>query len=212
MAVDQNRGRGQKGTVWQSEPGKNLTFSLLLTPAFLDPKQQFVLTAAVSLAVAQWLETLIHADVHIKWPNDIYVGDRKIGGILIENILKGRTWKSSIVGIGLNINQTVFPAGISERATSVKQILHRDCQLSALLPDLCKHIEREYLELKAGRCGPILGNYTRRLYRINELHPYLIDGIKVHGILRGVTETGRIQLDFNGHLVDFDIKEIAFVF
>ena len=212
MAVDQSRGRGQKGTVWQSEPGKNLTFSLLLTPAFLNPKQQFVFTAAISLAVAQWLETLIHADVFIKWPNDIYVGDRKIGGILIENILKGKTWKSSIVGIGLNINQTVFPTGIGERATSVKQILHRDCQLSALLPDLCNHIEREYLELKAGRFEPVLDNYTRRLYRINELHPYLIDGIKVPGILRGVTETGRLQMDFNGHLVDFDIKEIAFVF
>src|SRR3546814_4243945 len=79
MAVDQYGGRGQKGTVWQSEPGKNLTFSLLLTPTFIDPKQQFVLTAAISLAMARWLEALTRVDVTIKWPNDIYIGDRKIG-------------------------------------------------------------------------------------------------------------------------------------
>src|SRR5690606_4492328 len=100
MAVDQYAGKGQKGTSWQSEPGKNLTFSLLLTPAFLDPKNQFSLTVAMSLAVARWLESLLRAAVTIKWPNDIYVSDRKIGGILIENILKGNIWKSAIVGIG----------------------------------------------------------------------------------------------------------------
>jgi len=210
MAVDQCDGRGQKGTVWQSEPGKNLTFSLLLTPTFLHPKQQFVLTAAISLAVARWLESL-RISVKIKWPNDIYVADRKIGGILIENILKGKTWKSAVVGIGINVNQTMFPVDIRERTTSVKQILHRDCQISALLRDLCTYIEREYFALKAGRFDALLGDYKQRLYRLDELRPYLVDGINVSGVLRGVTETGRLQIDFNGHLVDFDIKEIAFV-
>jgi len=211
MAVDQHDGRGQKGTVWQSEPGKNLTFSLLLTPGFLDPKQQFVLTAAISLAVSRWLESLTNTDIKIKWPNDIYVADRKIGGILIENILKGKTWKSAVVGIGINVNQTVFPADIRERTISVKQILHKDCQISSLLGDLCKHIEREYFALKAGRFDALLGDYKQRLYRLGELRPYLVDGINVSGVLRGITETGRLQIDFNGHLVDFDIKEIAFV-
>ena len=211
MAVDQHDGRGQKGTVWQSEPGKNLTISLLLTPTFLDPKQQFALTAAISLAVARWLESLTHVSVKIKWPNDIYIGDRKIGGILIENILKGKSWKSAVIGIGININQTIFPAGIQYQATSVKQILHKDCQVSELLPDLCKHIEQEYIALKSGRFDTTLADYKQKLYRLNELHPYLVEGINVSGVLRGVTETGRLQIDFNGHLVDFDIKEIAFV-
>jgi len=211
MAVDQHDGRGQKGTVWQSEPGKNLTISLLLTPTFLDPKQQFALTAAISFAVARWLESLTHVSVKIKWPNDIYIGDRKIGGILIENILKGKSWKSAVIGIGININQTIFPAGIQHQATSVKQILHKDCQVSELLPDLCKHIEQEYIALKSGRFDTTLADYKQKLYRLNELHPYLVEGINVSGVLRGVTETGRLQIDFNGHLVDFDIKEIAFV-
>ncbi len=211
MAVDQHDGRGQKGTLWQSEPGKNLTFSLLLIPTFLDPKQQFVLTAAISLAVARWMESLIPGNVKIKWPNDIFVGDRKIGGILIENILKGKTWKSAVVGIGININQTLFPTEIQQHATSVKQILHKDCQVSKLLPDLCKHIEQEYIALKLGRFDTALADYKQRLYRLNEERPYLVDGINVSGVLRGVTETGRLQIDFNDHLVDFDIKEIAFV-
>ena len=211
MAVDQHGGRGQKGTVWQSEPGKNLTFSVLLTPTFLDPKQQFVLTAAISLAVARWLEALTRVDVKIKWPNDIYIADRKIGGILIENILKGKTWKSAVVGIGINVNQTSFPAEIRARTTSVKQILHRDCHVSELLADLCNYIEREYIALKLGRFEVVLADYKQRLYRRDELHPYLVEGINVSGVLRGVSETGRLQIDFNGHCVDFDIKEIAFV-
>lgn len=211
MAVDQHDGRGQKGTAWQSEPGKNLTFSLLLTPTFLDPKHQFRLTASISLAVARWLASLTQVAATIKWPNDIYIGDRKIGGILIENILKGKTWKSAVVGIGINVNQTVFPAAIQQQTTSVKQILHRDCEVSGLLPDLCKHIEREYIALKSGRFEALFASYTQRLYRLGESRPYLVDGISVEGVLRGVTETGRLQIDFNGHLVDFDIKEIAFV-
>src|SRR5690606_35575905 len=210
MAVDQHDGRGQKGTVWQSEPGKNLTISMLLNPTFLDPKQQFVLTAAISLAVAQWLESLTHVSVKIKWPNDTYIGDRKIGGILIEHILKGKSWKSAVIGIGININQTIFPARIQHLATSVKQILHRDCQVSELVPDLCKHIEQQYIALKSGRFDTTLADYKQKLYRLNELHPYLVEGINVSGVLRGVTETGRLQIDFNAHLVDFDIKEIAF--
>jgi len=211
MAVDQYNGRGQKDAVWQSEPGKNLTFSMLLMPTFLEPKQQFVLTAAISLAVARWLESLTRVTVKIKWPNDIYIGDRKIGGILIENILKGKTWKSAIVGIGINVNQTSFPPTIRKQATSVKQILHRDCQVSDLLADLCRHIEREYGALKSGNSDTTLADYRQQLYRLGEQHPYSVDGVTVQGILQGVSETGRLQIDFDGHLAEFDIKEIAFV-
>ena len=211
MAVDQYAGRGQKGTTWQSEPGKNVTCSLLLMPSFLDPKHQFDLTAAISLAIAQWLESLLQLSVKIKWPNDMYVGDRKIGGILIENILKGKVWKSAVIGIGINVNQTEFPPEIQAHTTSVKQILHTDCDLTKLLTDLCQYIERVYTALKRGENNTLLTLYKQHLYRLGELHPFLVDGVRVEGILSGVTETGRLQVDFNGHTVDFDIKEIAFV-
>ncbi len=210
MAVDQFSGRGQKGTTWLSEPGKNLTFSVLLTPTFLDPKHQFSLTVAISTAIAGWLESILGTHVRIKWPNDLYVGDQKIGGILIENILKGKVWKSAIVGIGINVNQTDFPEAIRKRTTSIKQILHSDSQIQDLLPDLCLAIEQAYRSLKSGKSETQLATYRQHLYRLGELHPFLIDGVRVDGILHGVTDMGRLQLDFNGHIVDFDIKEVAF--
>jgi len=211
MAVEQYAGRGQQGTAWQSEPGKNLTFSVLLMPSFLDPKYQFRLTVAISIALAQWLELLLHTPVTIKWPNDIYVGDRKIGGILIENILQGKVWKSAVVGIGINVNQTEFSPSIGAHTASVKQILHSDCELTELLTDLCGHIERSYRGLKSGIYDAQLAFYTQHLYRRGALHPFLVEGVRVSGVLSGVTESGRLQVDFNGHLVDFDIKEITFV-
>jgi len=149
--------------------------------------------------------------VAIKWPNDLYIGDRKIGGILIENILAGRHWKSAIIGIGINVNQTTFAPAIRERATSVKQILQRDTDLTALMADLCRQIAHTYEALKAGAQHAQLTYYQQHLYRRGELHPFLVDGVRVDGVLTGVTETGRLQLNFNGYVVDFDIKEVAFV-
>lgn len=211
MAVDQYAGRGQKGTVWQSEPGRNLTISMLLTPTFLDPQRQFSLTVAVSLAIVRWLESVLRRPVRVKWPNDLYVGDKKIGGILIENLLQGRRWKSAIVGIGINVNQTAFPSAIDRHTTSIKQLLHRESVITGLLEGLRVFIHREYSALQEGRSAEQLAEYTQHLYRLGERHPFLVDGVRVEGVLIGVTETGRLQLDFNGHMVDFDIKEVGFV-
>jgi len=211
LAVHQFAGRGQQGATWFSEPGRNLTFSLLLMPTFLNPKHQFRLTVAISLAIARWLEQLLSVGVKIKWPNDIYVGDRKIGGVLIENILKGKAWKSAIVGIGINVNQTDFPAAIRRRITSIKDYLREDSDIGELLTALCRSIEREYLALKQGQTEAQLASYKQRLYRLGERHPFLVSGVKVDGILLDITETGRLQIDFGGHVADFDIKEVAFV-
>jgi len=211
MAVDQYAGRGQKGAVWVSEPGKNLTFSLLLTPTFLHPRHQFLLTVAISVAIAKCLETLLPEPVKIKWPNDLFVGDRKIGGILIENILKGNVWKSAIVGIGINVNQTAFPTDIARHTSSIYHLLHQETDLLTLLHDLGRHIEQAYNELKQSAHENLLAYYRQHLYRLNERHPFLVEGIRVHGTVTGVTENGRLQVTFDGHMADFDIKEIAFV-
>ncbi len=211
MAVDQYAGKGQKGASWYSEPSKNLTFSILLTPDFINPKHQFRLTVAISLAIVKWLESLLHITVKVKWPNDIHIGDKKIGGILIENILKGKVWKSAIVGIGINVNQTDFPEAFHTRTTAIKQILQKDSDIRELLSELCGYIEREYLTLKGGGHEMQLASYKQHLYRLGELHPFLVDGVKVTGILSGVTESGRLMIDFNGYVVDFDIKEVSFL-
>lgn len=211
MAVEQTAGRGQQGAKWETAAGENLTFSVLLKPVFLLPTHQFRLTVAISLAIAEWLGSLLPVEVKIKWPNDLYVGNKKIGGILIENILKGNTWKAAIIGIGVNVNQVVFPDQIRHRVSSIKQILQKDNDIPGLLSDLCFYLDQEYAALRNGQHATQLTRYRQKLYRYGELHPFLIDGIQVDGVLRGVTDGGRLQLDFNGHVVDFDIKEVAFV-
>ena len=128
MAEDQFAGRGQRENVWHAEPGKNLTFSILLKPAFIDAQSQFDVTRAASLGVYDALMPLLGHKLKIKWPNDIYYGSKKLGGMLIENILQGSQIKHSVVGIGLNINQEHFPDNAGN-ATSVKQILHKDYDL-----------------------------------------------------------------------------------
>lgn len=109
MAREQTAGRGQRGNSWEAEPGANITLSMLLRPNGLHPSRQFLVSQAVSMAIVDLLDRLLPGhDVSVKWPNDIYVGDRKICGILIENTITGQAIDRTIVGIGLNVNQTVF--------------------------------------------------------------------------------------------------------
>ena len=110
LTEDQTRGRGQMGNKWLTEKGKNLTFSIVLYPSFLRPNQHFYLTQFVSIAIQEVIQELLpDKGIKIKWPNDLYVENRKLAGILIENILSGHRIQSSILGIGLNVNQVQFP-------------------------------------------------------------------------------------------------------
>ena len=143
MAESQFAGRGQQQNKWHSEPGKNLTFSLLLRPSFLSVNDQFDLVRAMSLGVFDALQPLLGDQLKIKWPNDIYYADKKLGGMLIENLLQGAQIKNAIIGIGLNINQEHFP-GEAGNAVSLKQILQKNYDLRGLLADICNHIEAYY--------------------------------------------------------------------
>src|SRR5690606_10094291 len=129
--------------------GQNLTFSLLLKPSFLAIKNQFSLNMAISIALNNALQPLVGNGISIKWPNDIYYQNRKLGGILIENIISGQSFKSSIIGIGLNVNQQHFQPELKDRATSIYQILHKDVNLDELLAVICSQIESQYLKLKS---------------------------------------------------------------
>lgn len=211
MAVHQTAGKGQQGATWESEPGKNLTFSLLLNPVSTAPSHQFALTVVVSLALVEFLEKLLPGQqVQIKWPNDIYVGGRKIAGILIENSISGRRWKHAVIGIGLNVNQINFPAAFRKRVTSLQLLTGQEYHLDELLAGLCAAIETNYEGMELSATPWLLGQYVKKLYRYNEPATYLIDGVPVPGKIAGVTLQGRLQLDFNGHIVDFGIKEVEF--
>lgn len=208
MAVEQYAGKGQAGNVWQSEPGKNLTCSILLNPHFLSPKDQFDLNIAVSLSIIDTLRPILGEKLRIKWPNDIYFMDKKIGGILIENMLRGMTWKHAIIGLAINVNQTEFDN--HAKASSLKQLLDRDFNINELLSSLCRQLSIEYELLKQGnseqRC-----RYKHNLYRLGQPADFMVGGQRKNGTLLDISKEGKLIVDFDGQLTEFGIKEIAFV-
>jgi len=211
MAENQYAGRGQHQNGWHAEPGKNLTFSILLKPSFVAIHDQFDLTRAISLGVFDALEPLLGDKLKIKWPNDIYYGDYKLGGMLIENMIQGGQIKSSIIGIGLNINQQNFPAHLPN-AISLKQILHQDYGLETLLSEICRHIEAWYLNLKAGKISFVRNSYLARLYWLNEQKGFKAGDRFFEGTIKDVMFNGLLVVeDTNKHILEFTLKEIEFL-
>ena len=210
MAVEQYAGRGQVGTEWQSQRGKNLTASILLCPNFLQPSQQFTINVAICLGIQQALSAIVNQKVLIKWPNDIYVDNKKIGGILIENILQGNTWKYAIIGIGLNVNQTDFPE-TAKNAGSLIKLLHETYSIEKLLTEICNCIEYHYDQLKLGKQVLQKVLYLQRLYGMNETRQFKVNDILVEGKIIDVDDNGNLVVDFNGHLAKFGFKEIEYL-
>lgn len=210
MAETQFAGRGQQDNKWHSEPGKNLTISLLLNPSFLAVADQFDLTRAISLGVMDALDPLLGDQLKIKWPNDIYYGDKKLGGMLIENLLQGNKIKNSIIGIGLNVNQDKFPDEAA-RAISIKQILQKDYDLRALLADICSHIEGWYLNLRAGKKETVRIAYLDRLYALNQQRSFKTNGEVFEGRIKSVRNNGLLVMDTNNGEQEFSLKEIEFI-
>jgi len=210
MAENQFTGRGQQENRWHSEPGKNLTFSVLLKPSFLGVLNQFDLTRAISLGVFDALQPTLGDQLKIKWPNDIYYGDRKLGGMLIENIVQGGQIKNAIIGIGLNVNQENFDAGASN-AVSVKQILQRDYDLRILLLEICNHIEAYYLNLKAGKVDFVRNEYLKRLYWLNENKSFKTQSHVFEGKITNVKDNGLLVVTVGDKETAYNLKEIEFL-
>lgn len=211
MADHQFAGRGQHSNVWEAEKGKNLTISILLNPSFLDLSQQFYLNKAVSLGINDCLRTIIGENCKIKWPNDIYFKDQKLGGVLIENLSIGNKLKASVVGIGINVNQQNFGSE-ARRATSLSKILQQDYPLNDLLKQLCKCIENRYLQLSKEGLKSLDKEYLARLFRLNESFEYLIDDTIYKGIIKGVAEQGYLLLQIDDELKSLDLKQVKFIF
>lgn len=212
MAEHQFAGRGQLDNVWHAEPGKNLTFSLLLRPSFIAVEKQFILNMLVSVALSNVLLKYLPLGLSVKWPNDIYIGDKKIGGVLIENTLVGSNIKQSIIGIGLNINQSVFDDSLKERTVSISQILQQDVNLMVLLNEICTQIEQLYLRMKSGADTTLRNLYVSRLYRLNKLAKYRTNDNVFEGMIEGISPAGLLQIKpLNGQVVEFGFREVAFI-
>lgn len=209
MAEDQYAGRGQSDNKWLSEPGQNLTFSFYLTTETIPPELQFDLNIAVSLAINDVLKALIGLNVYIKWPNDVYYKNCKIGGVLIENSLVGRTWKRAIIGIGLNVNQTVFNPEL-QNVSSLNLILNQTVDKSELLKLLCERL--------SFRCNHFLSHketnrqeYIKNLYRFDVPAKFLLNNNVVVGTIKGVDDYGRILILMENELRCFSLKELAYI-
>lgn len=206
----QTAGRGQRGNQWEAEPGHNLTVSLVLRPTFLQATEQFWLNMAVSLGITDALDPLVGNGLRVKWPNDLYVDNQKLGGILIENTLQGYTMAWSVIGMGLNVNQTLFQY---PTATSLQQRtpLPEGYDLQGVLTALLEGIERRYLQLRAGQRDGLKAAYLHRLFRYEEEHVFRADGQTFRGTITGVDATGRLILQIGDDRRDFGFKEIEFV-
>jgi BirA family biotin operon repressor/biotin-[acetyl-CoA-carboxylase] ligase len=211
MAEHQFAGRGQKSNVWESEKGKNLTISIYLRPTFLAINDHFDLNKAISLGVTDCLNNILGDNCKIKWPNDIYLHDKKIGGILIENVIKGYNIKESVVGIGINVNQINFSTNL-DRVNSIAKVLHKDYNLDLLLSELCQNIESRYLQLKAGKKALLAVDYQARLFRLREVHQFEIGNTIIKGTITGVTATGKLSVQINNEVKELDLKEVKFIF
>jgi BirA family biotin operon repressor/biotin-[acetyl-CoA-carboxylase] ligase len=168
FALHQFAGKGQRGKTWNAAPGENITISIVLHPDFPNNQHPFLLSMVVSLSCIDLYKGFGLSNLSIKWPNDIYWGDRKAGGILIENVFRANEWKAAIVGIGLNINQTLFPQ--QETLTvSLKQITGQDHDPITLAKQLCLQLEKRYNQLFERKGDSLLMEYNSLLYKKGEV-------------------------------------------
>lgn len=204
----QTAGRGQRGNTWESHPGMNLTFSVILKPTFLAIKDQFLLSMITSLAIRDCLAAMCSDPVFIKWPNDILIKQSKICGTLIENQLIGEQFSYAVVGIGLNINQQQFNIPM---ATSLSLIVGKDFDLQDILEGLLSHLESRYLQLRQGRAQDLKEDYLKHLYRLNEHHTFQSGDDQFWGKILGIDDQGRLRVLIRDQEKDFGVKEISFV-
>lgn len=206
VAGNQTQGKGQRGNVWQSHPNQNILASYVYFPTFLKTDQQFYLIKAVSLAIKDLLDKYLIDKARIKWPNDIYINDLKITGILIESSTKGDYMGNSIIGIGMNVNQKQFENQVN--ATSIVLETGIGCNLEMLFSELSYHLEKRYLMLK--RSPKALDHeYQNALYRLNEKTYFILDGQQTELVIIGVDELGQLKLRNDlGEIIQYGMHQI----
>jgi BirA family biotin operon repressor/biotin-[acetyl-CoA-carboxylase] ligase len=211
IAGKQSNGRGTDTNTWESEAGKNLTFSLILYPTF-SADQQFVLNKAISLGICDYLQAALPGHkVSIKWPNDIYIGDKKACGILIQNSVMGNSLVCVVVGIGLNVNQTVFTSD-APNPVSMKMSSGVDYDLDAVLQSLLFAVSKRYAQVKPDTNRKIENDYLSVLYRFREWHHYIVKGVNLLARITGTSPYGQLLLATEaGEDLVCDLREVKIV-
>ena len=213
----QTAGRGQRGHEWHSQKGENLTFSVVLEPTFVPIAEQFAVSEVVALSLVDMLAEY-GIEARIKWTNDIYVGDRKLVGILIEHSLAISTLRRTIVGVGINVNQTEFDASLPN-PVSMAQLLGKQLNAEEILQRFLAHLQCNYealREMQNAKCemqNVLHERYNELLYRLNEYHTYALpSGERFEAKILGTASSGALRLENEaGEIKDYLFKEVEFI-
>ncbi|MGQ0737871.1 MAG: biotin--[acetyl-CoA-carboxylase] ligase [Bacteroidota bacterium] len=212
FAHEQTAGKGQRGRAWASEPGANIAISIVVNPAPLPLNRQFQLSACVAVSVHEFFIKYAGNETKIKWPNDLYWQDRKAGGILVESVVSGREsgvgWRWAIIGIGININQTSFPAELPN-PVSLKQISGKEHNPVMLAKELCIIIENYFQQLIIKGFDNIYDKYQQYLYKRNEKVKLKKGNRVFQAIIKSVSPSGKLIVQ---HSIEEDPATIGFDF
>lgn len=210
VADFQTSGRGQRGNSWESEPYKNLLFSFVFFPEFLEARRQFLISQIVALAIKEELDTYT-TDITIKWPNDIYWKEKKICGMLIENDLMGRNISQSIAGIGININQEAFHS-TAPNPISLRQITGKQYDIFEILKNIMLRIQSYYAQLRKDDTASITVQYENSLFRKEGLHRYRDAKGEFLARIVCVEPEGRLILEDEMHIKrGYMFKEVEYL-
>ena len=211
-AENQTNGRGQMGSEWKIESGKNLTFSILVKDLLLEINQIFTLNVAVAVSIIEVISALEIKNYAIKWPNDILAESKKIGGILIENSIKSNGEIFSIIGIGLNVNQKEF--GNLPKASSLSLLKNKDFDKEPIMIAIAENLRRNISLILNNNAASIWKKYHSNLYKRGIPMPFEDkDGNQFMGIIQGVDKAGKLEVILENDLFKtFAIKEIKLLY
>lgn len=211
LAVNQTSGRGLDGNSWESQPGMNLTFSIVTYPVYLLPELQFYMTKSFSVSLCRVLRSFLGEGIKIKWPNDIYYKDSKIAGMLIQNGIQGNRFIYCVAGVGLNVNQQDFPARIPN-PVSMKMVTGIHYNLDHVLASICQEVSLGLRGLETGMTDTLDREYLDALYRFREPAAYRLNGKALQATITGVSRYGHLVLETgDGQVLECDLKEVEFV-
>ena len=209
LAVHQTSGRGQGSNTWVSEQGSNLLFSIILKPDFLPAHKQFYLSMAVALGIQGDVSGL-GISALIKWPNDIVTNRKKLAGVLIENTILSRNLNSSVIGIGVNVNQLIFPSDIPDPTSLALEAGH-SFDLSDSLKELLSSLEVQINKLYQGNLAEIKSAYLNRLWLMNTEAVFNDQTGKFRGRIVDIADTGELVVKMKrGETRTYGFKEVVF--
>ncbi|MEX0995528.1 MAG: biotin--[acetyl-CoA-carboxylase] ligase [Flavobacteriaceae bacterium] len=208
ITEEQTQGRGQVGTSWHSQKGKSLTFSIYKQFNGLNVAQQFYISMAVSIAVMEVLESFGIPEIKVKWPNDILSANKKLCGVLIENVLYHKNIKGSIIGIGLNVNNSQYTN--LPNASSMKLATDKHFEIEQVFNELLNRLMKKINLLENNQFNQIEERYLKNLYRINQISVFEnAQKESFNGIIRGVSNEGKLLVETEDEaILAFDLKEI----